>query len=516
MSSQDSRIVLRAVLAPLALILLASVAAAQPAPGAAPAASPSAPTAQPAAPASTELPKSSTQAALEEKLHAMRSGKGLTSDEAARRSVKNSPLIEAKRHAIEGVDGQLDQTRYSFWPKVKLGASYTHLSPVHPKFGGGPLPTDPVGIAALQAITPLFASLTKIPTESWSLDGQLSVPLSDYLLRVSHALSGASLARDAAVYDRKATYASVDRDARVAYYGWVRSQAQELIAAQSLEQATGHQKDAGNAFQAGLVSKADVLATQAAVKNAELFVERAKNQTALARLGLEVSMGDAPDQKYEVGEDVFGPSPELSSLPSSAAAFREAANQRMELKSLGAAAQASREQAALTQIGDYPRLDGNAGMAYANPNQRFFPLQQQWNLSWQVGVALSWTPTDIGVSESAKGIANAKAAELEAQRRAVSNGLRLEIEQALRAAEEARYTIDVSGHGLAAADESYRVRRELFRAGRATLVEVTDAETELTRARLELADAFVNSRIALAQLRHALGRDAEPARQSSP
>jgi DNA-binding response OmpR family regulator len=39
------------------------------------------------------------------------------------------------------------------------------------------------------------------------------------------------------------------------------------------------------------------------------------------------------------------------------------------------------------------------------------------------------------------------------------------------------------------------------------LAELTDAEGALTNARLQMADAHVAARIALTQLRHALGRD---------
>ena len=42
---------------------------------------------------------------------------------------------------------------------------------------------------------------------------------------------------------------------------------------------------------------------------------------------------------------------------------------------------------------------------------------------------------------------------------------------------------------LDAAEEGYRVRRELFRNGRATSVELTDSEVQLIRARLEAVDA---------------------------
>jgi outer membrane protein TolC len=51
------------------------------------------------------------------------------------------------------------------------------------------------------------------------------------------------------------------------------------------------------------------------------------------------------------------------------------------------------------------------------------------------------------------------------------------------------------------------VRRELYKIGRATLVEVMDAETELTRARLEAVNAHIDYRIARTELNHALGRN---------
>jgi outer membrane protein TolC len=51
------------------------------------------------------------------------------------------------------------------------------------------------------------------------------------------------------------------------------------------------------------------------------------------------------------------------------------------------------------------------------------------------------------------------------------------------------------------------VRRALFQNGRATSVELTDAETERSRAQLEAISARVDRRIAEARLTHALGRD---------
>ena len=101
-------------------------------------------------------------------------------------------------------------------------------------------------------------------------------------------------------------------------------------------------------------------------------------------------------------------------------------------------------------------------------------------------------------------------------RRAFLEGLRLDVNQVLRLAEEARYEIGVAREAVSSAEESYRVRRELYRAGRATTVEVTDAETVLTGARSALVTAHVAARVALAELRHSLGRDAGLASGSAP
>ena len=79
--------------------------------------------------------------------------------------------------------------------------------------------------------------------------------------------------------------------------------------------------------------------------------------------------------------------------------------------------------------------------------------------------------------------------------------------QARQSLLEAEAAIASASRGLAAAEESYRVRRALFQNGRATSVELTDAETERSRAQLEAIGTRIDQRIATARLRHALGRN---------
>jgi outer membrane protein TolC len=469
----------------------AAPAAAPPAGAGAPARPNLAPPPAPVGAAGPDAPVSKVTQELQAKLESMMRGNGLTASQVAERAVKSSAQIQAKRREIEAADASVDQAKYSFLPGVNLKASYTRLSEIPPL-----------------SFAPGFPPLV-FPVNQYVLSAGVTIPLSDYLLRTSRAVSGAGRVKNASEIDARATQLSVARDAKVAYYQWIRAQGLAFVGAQALEQAKGHLTDSNNAFQAGLVSKADVLRAQSGVKSAELFLEQANSGVELATTRLRVMMKDQPGKHYEVGENILAPIAPLPNTSTPEAAYHEASQQRLELKVLAENEQALRDQSALTSAANYPRLDGAAGAEYSNPNQRYFPPENKWNSTWYAGVTLSWTPTNIFQNQANTRSIDAKAAEVAAQRQSMLDGLEYEVSQALNAEHDAEFAVSVSQQALAASEEGYRVRRELFRSGRATLVEVTDSETELTRARLELVNAHVDLRIAQVQLQHALGRDAK-------
>lgn len=483
----------------LSALFVTATAFGQPAPAQPAPAQPAQPAAAqpaPAAPAETrgpEAPVGEVTTTLQQKLETMRRGAGLTADEVARRAVQNSHEIAAKRQALKATEHSIDQAEKSFYPQLTATARYTRLSEIDaPELAPG-------------VTLPIFL-------DNYTLQATLNIPLSDYVLRMSKAVRGATHARNAAEIEERATRLAVARDARVAYYQWINAQGTLFVAQQSLVQAQGHLNDAKNAFQAGMASKADVLRAEAQVKSTELFVERARNAVALSTERLRVLMRDPPSTTYEVGEDILAELPKLPNLTTPNAAYAEALEQRLELRALGETEAALREQARLERIANYPRLDAQGNLTYANPNQRYFPPEERFRATWDASIVLSWTPTSIFATEAGAAVTEARAAELAERRAALKDGLRLEVSQALSALHEAEFAVGASQQALAASEESYRVRRELFRAGRATLVEVTDAETELTRARLQAVDAHINLRIARVQLEHVLGRDVKTLR----
>jgi outer membrane protein TolC len=145
---------------------------------------------------------------------------------------------------------------------------------------------------------------------------------------------------------------------------------------------------------------------------------------------------------------------------------------------------------------------------YANPNPRYFPAANEWHPTWDVGAQVIWSPNDVLTANGSVSDSESRVAAIEANKNNVRDGIEVEVTQTWQAVREADFSIDASTRELASADEAYRVARELFNNGRGTSTTLTDAETDLTRARLDLLNSKADARIARIKLGHALGRDA--------
>jgi outer membrane protein TolC len=185
-----------------------------------------------------------------------------------------------------------------------------------------------------------------------------------------------------------------------------------------------------------------------------------------------------------------------------------AKRQRLEFKSIETGIQAKESQRAAEKANLLPRLSAFAVADYADPNQRVFPTKDEFKLTWSIGAQVTWSLPDALQSRASDHRIRAEADELRADRENLERGTRIEVLAAQQAVELAQHALQTSQKGLAAAEESYRVRKELLNAERATALELVDAETELTRSRIAALNARVDLRVARAQLDHALGNDA--------
>jgi outer membrane protein TolC len=436
---------------------------------------------------------------------------GIDSATVGRRAAITSYNAKQSLETLRSAAAQVDAAWSSFLPRLSGTARYTRLSSFTPPnlFPGGSLvatpQTTPGPLAAGAQLEASGPFTFPIILNNWLLQASLAVPISDYFFTIQQQYGAALNARDAAAFDEAAARAKSAADGRVLYYSWLQAIGAEVVAEQALQDERNHLADAQNQFQAGNASKADVLRAETSVASAELQVVHAKNFAELAEEQVRVAIHAKPDEKLVPGEDLVTPvNPFPGAVPQ---LTTEALSGRPEIKSLQANAVALHKRADAQKNGVIPSLSAFADGIEGNPNSRQIPQSQSWLGTWDVGAQLTW---DSGQALTK----NATGRDLQAQADALTaaagnyrDSVIVEVLQDYQAVHEADFSLESTKRELASATEAYRVQRQLFENGRGTSTTLTDAETELTRARLDELNARTNVRISRVRLEHALGRD---------
>ncbi len=461
---------------------------------------------------------------------------GLTLEGAAREAVATSSAVRSREVDIEEAEGQTAQTLVQFFPRLTLGASYTRLSEVDsPELGGGgavlgaategpvtvgPCPQNPAAQCVLDAAgLPVGAQAFgfSFPTvlNQFAFTANLTVPISDYFLRSVQAYAAAEHNEKALAMQAEAQRLTVAADAKLAVLNWILAKGQTVALQASVEQAQAELGDAKAVFQVGNASQADVFRIEALVAQAEFSLAEARAVEAVTEHRLRTVLHAKPGRALAIGVDVFHtpPSPPLGTLDD---LVGEAVRSRVELQATDEARLAAEEAGSTLDAGYWPRLDAFADAVLANPNPRIVPSQEQFDLTWGVGLRLTWTVNDTFSTLGTSRQARARVARVDAQKAALIDAIRLEVVQAHADVTKAASSMVAAKRGLKAAEETFRVTKQLFAFGKATGTALADAETSVTSARLRKLSAHINQHAATIRLEHATGRDRRAAPEPTP
>jgi outer membrane protein TolC len=414
--------------------------------------------------------------------------------------------------SLRGAAARVDEAWASFLPRLTGLGKYTRLSNfTPPSIGGGSVvgtlaPAGTINPTPTEAVTFSFPFFV---LDNWLLQAQLSVPISDYFLRIDQNYTAATSSQEAARWDVVTARSASEANGRIAYYAWMNARGAVVVAVQALNDQKTHVKDARNQFATGNASKADVLRAETAMSSAELALERARNLMDLSEKQLRVAMHLRDDEPVKPGEDLDAAVPPVQGNVQQMTL--EALSARPEVKSADANAAAAHNQAQAAKAGRWPTLSAFGDIIAGNPNPRYIPPANTWNTTWDAGAQLTWSPNDTLVTNGNVRDFEARVAQIEANKNVTRDNIEIEVTQTLQGVHEADFSIESSKRELASAEEAYRVQRELFNNGRGTSATLADSESDLTRARLDSLNAKVAARTARIRLEHALGRDARSA-----
>lgn len=411
---------------------------------------------------------------------------GLTAEAAGQRAMRTDVTVARRRAETDQTRSSLGQITVALIPITKVSASYTRLSAVDPlPFGMEPIET---------------------PVNAFHLGGEVAVPLTELVMRLPAAKKAIEAQVAAGELGTEATARNVASAAEVTYYEWVRASLGVVAAQRQVAQVEATRAQLATLVEVQRASRADLLQLDAQKAQAELQLHRLQQLVVIRAEQLRIAMGAPADEPLAIGDDVriAPPPPELAE---GGALVQTAIGKRFEGRALDAGRRALDRHRDEARVDRLPKLNLFAQINYDRPNQRVFLEPDRFNLTWAAGVQASWSINDfLGVDPKVRAI-DAQQRQLAADRAAFELGVRGQISAARSAVALADQTYEASQRGLAAAQGSYQVRKDLFDNGRATTLEVTAAETALTQARIAAIDALIDRRIAWTQLRHAAGLD---------
>ncbi|MBI5515304.1 MAG: TolC family protein [Deltaproteobacteria bacterium] len=467
---------------------------------------------------------------------------GLTADQAAARALRESAQLRAARANTRAADAARSEAGRALIPNVTLTARYTRLSEITPpqiNFGGSSALTGvinnlcvgsggallvglsaPSGTVCPMGATPA-SSLTMgmappsgnsgftfpVILDQYTLQGTLTVPLTDLPFRLARVYEGAGYTVEARRLDEEAARLQVASEARVAFYEHVRARGQARVAAQGLQSARRNREDIARFVEAGTLPRVDLLRVEARVAEAERTLILAQNGVVLTEAVLRLRMHAPANEPFALGESLEEPVTLPTNLDDM---IHRAWHDRPEIASLSRQLRALEANLSAARAGQYPSLVGVFNTTVASPNARFIPQTTDFNTTWDASLQLTWSPTQAYAGAATVSRVEAQREALVANVAALREGLELEVRSTFTAAQGAHAAIEASARQLEAAEESYRVSRQRFLAGSGVSRDLTDAETSLVSARLALVNAHVELRIALARLRRALGQRERP------
>jgi outer membrane protein len=247
-------------------------------------------------------------------------------------------------------------------------------------------------------------------------------------------------------------------------------------------------------FEVGQMLKADLLSLEVQLAQTQENLAAARHGAALAERALLFTLGvDTSAETVELPAD--DPALEHLTLPETRDFSR-----RPELVGLQERVRAAEAMVRAARGSRLPTVNAFASYQY----------DHGWQLgrgsdSWMAGVAVDLNVFDGGQTSGKIRQVTAELEQVKEMLRKATLGIGLEVEQARLAHAEAVERIAVSARAVEQAGESAALSRARFDKGALLIVDLIGVESRLMEARMRRAVAAADERIALAELRRALG-----------
>lgn len=316
------------------------------------------------------------------------------------------------------------------------------------------------------------------------------------------------------IKEAKASFKSASQSlssSRQSVYATVKQRYLELLKAMKLEQeytqAVSRSKEqlqrTQSMYEIGSVAQVDVYKQEVTLGTDQINLINQRNTVDIARSNLNVAMGRDPETPIEIMDvDAEPKLPDFSLNDAIAMAIKDNPDLKrfeydMDSAEYGRKVAKGSFLPVISVNAVYQRSNEKLSRVYGQFDKNFF-IRLGANFDFNIFNGLS---DRSEVSRQTANYSIAKENWINKKRT-----LSLEVKQAYRNLQASLEITKINETNVKSAEEDFRLAQERYRVGAGTLLEVTDAQVSLTRARVNLVRTKYDAIIAQAQLEAALGK----------
>jgi outer membrane protein len=312
--------------------------------------------------------------------------------------------------------------------------------------------------------------------------------------RTSSRLLGAKALQKASEFDYLGSEQSIFLDAVNAYYQVLAVQKALQAADEEVKQMEDHLRVAQNLFEQGVVTRNDVLQAEVQLAGSRQRQLAARNALENAWLRLNYLTGRQPQDRGELEEAAaFQP-------PGEEGEAQQVVADRPELKAQQLVLRASEQEVERNKSRFWPELFVSAGVDYTENKY----VTQQAIYSATVGLRVNLF--DGFTTTSRLRQAMTREEKSRDRLRDLQERAALEYRTAQNDARVASQRIEVTRKAIEQGEENLRINQNRYLEQVGTATDVIDAQTLLTRTRLENYQAIFDYELALARMTRAAGK----------
>jgi len=288
-----------------------------------------------------------------------------------------------------------------------------------------------------------------------------------------------------------------------AYYNLLKTRKFVEVTEQSLEERKSHLKDSKAYYKAGLIPKNDMLQSEVQLAGAEIELIRSMNLSIMALAQLNTLLRRPVDTEIEV-EDILDY--EKSDI-SWEQVVEQAKKYRPEMRQSEISIEQADKNITLSRAPYLPAVSVSANYLKQGDDV----LAQEYPLtggSSEVKTAMAtlewrfwaWGQSKNEVAMAKHNVKKAKESQVE-----LLDNIVLQVREAFLDIKEFEYNIGVTKKAIEQAEEDFRINQSRYQAQLSTTTDVLDAQTRLSRARINYFNALYNYQISLMRLAWATG-----------